>query len=184
MDALQIPSAMFIGNSFGGALTLALATQHPQRISKFVLMGSAGLDFAITPGLQAVWGYEPSPENMRRLMQTFAHDASLVTDAIVQSRFEASIRPGAQKNFARLFPEPRQAKLAALATPEAAIRNIAQPVLITHGREDTIVPVEIAYKFSSLIKQSELHVFGECGHWTQIERKFRFLQVVIPFLGR
>ena len=171
MDALDIQQARLIGNSFGGAIALALAERNPLRVSRFVLMGSAGLDFPITPGLAAVWGYEPSAHNMRQLMQTFAYNPCLVTDAIVQSRFEASIRPSAQQQFARMFPEPRQAKLSALATPESRIGEISHPALIVHGREDAIVPVELAYKFCSLLKHSELHVFGECGHWTQIEKK-------------
>jgi 2-hydroxymuconate-semialdehyde hydrolase len=182
MDALDIRQAGFIGNSFGGAIALALADRHPLRVNRLALMGSAGLDFPITPGLEAVWGYEPSAQNMRKLMQTFAYNPGLVTDAIVQSRFEASIRPGAQEQFSRLFPVPRQAKLTALATPEARIREISHPALIIHGREDAIVPVALAFKLCSLLKHAELHVFGECGHWTQIERKDRFLQVVVPFL--
>lgn len=184
MRALDIPRASFIGNSFGGALALALAARDPARVHKLVLMGSAGLQFPLTPGLEAVWAYEPSPLNMRKLMETFAYNPGLVTEAIVQSRFEASVRPGAQENFARLFPEPRQERLSALATPEQAIRAIEHPALIIHGREDSIVPVELAHRFSTLLKHSELHVFGECGHWTQIERKERFLDVVIPFLKR
>ena len=120
---------------------------------------------------------------MRRLMETFAYNAGLVTEEIVQSRYEASVRPGAQDAFARLFPEPRQQRLDALATPEATIRTIQAPVLIVHGREDVIVPVEVAYRYSALLPHSELHVFGECGHWTQIEKRDRFLEVVTPFLA-
>lgn len=183
LDALHIEKAAFIGNSYGGALSLALAARHPERVDKFVLMGSAGLKFDITPGLKAVWGYEPSMANMRKLMETFAHRTELVTDVIVKSRHEASIRPGAQEAFSRLFPEPRQSRLDALATPEDAIRGIAQRALIVHGREDAIVPVEVAYRFSRLLRYSELHVFGECGHWTQIEKRDRFLDLVLPFLA-
>jgi 2-hydroxymuconate-semialdehyde hydrolase len=184
MDALGITSAHFIGNSFGGALTLALAARRPERVDRFVLMGAAGLNFPITQGLRDVWGYTPSPANMRKLMETFAFNAGLVTDAIVQSRYEASIRPNAQENFARAFPEPRQEKLSALATPEDDLRQIKHPALIVHGREDVIVPVALASRFSSLLENSEVHIFGGCGHWTQIEKKDRFLDVVVPFLTR
>lgn len=182
MDALGIAKARFIGNSYGGALSLAVAARHPERVEKFVLMGAAGLKFEMSKGLEQVWGYQPSLENMRKLMETFAYRADLVTDVIVQSRHEASIRPGAQENFSRLFPEPRQAKLDRLATPEADIEKIEAPALIVHGREDVIVPVEVAHRYSKLLKNSEMHVFGGCGHWTQIEKRDRFLEVVVPFL--
>lgn len=182
LDALGIDRASFIGNSYGGGLSLAVAARHPERIHRFVLMGAAGLQFEISTGLEAVWGYEPSLANMRKLMETFAYDPRLVTDAIVQSRHVASTRPGAQEAYSRLFPEPRQPKLDRLATPEDDVRRIEAPALIIHGREDVIVPVAVAYRFSALLRHSELHVFGECGHWTQIEKRDRFLEIVIPFL--
>ncbi len=70
LDALHIEQADLVGNSFGGALTLALATRHPERVRKIVLMGSAGTDFTLTRELDAVWGYEPSIENMRTIVET------------------------------------------------------------------------------------------------------------------
>lgn len=182
MDAMGVERASFIGNSFGGGLSLAVAARHPRRVDRFVLMGAAGLKFEITEGLRSVWGYEPSEANMRKLMETFAYNPALVTDAIVQSRHNASIRPGSHEAYSRLFPDPRQAKLDRLATPEDDIKAIEARALIVHGREDVIVPVDVAYRFSALLRHSELHVFGECGHWTQIEKRDRFLEVVIPFL--
>jgi 2-hydroxymuconate-semialdehyde hydrolase len=182
LDVMGIEKAHFIGNSFGGALTLALATRHPQRVERIVLMGAAGLPFPITQGLLDVWGYEPSVEAMRGLMHTFAHNAGLVTEDIVRSRYEASIRPGAQEAYARLFPEPRQPKLDRLATSEDALRAMPHQVLAVHGREDVIVPLAQSIKFNQLIPNSELHVFGGCGHWTQIEKRDRFIALVTPFL--
>jgi pimeloyl-ACP methyl ester carboxylesterase len=182
LDASGIERASFIGNSYGGALTLALAARHPDRVERIVLMGAAGLSFPITPGLQDAWGYTPSLENMRGLMGTFAFNPALVTDQIVQSRYAASMRPGAQENFSRLFPPPYQRRLDGLATPEEQLKSLPHLALILHGREDRIVPPEVSHRFSRLIKRSELHVFGECGHWTQIEKKDRFLHTVLPFL--
>ena len=182
MDALGIAKAHFIGNSYGGALTLALAARHPDRVGRIVLMGAAGLRFPVTDGLAKVWGYQPSLDAMRDLMNTFAYDASLVKEEIVKSRYEASIRPGAQEAFSSLFPEPRQRWLDELATDEDALRALPHAALIVHGREDVIVPYECSVRFHQLIANSELHLFGQCGHWTQIERRERFVQLVIPFL--
>jgi len=184
LDALGIARAAFVGNSYGGALSLAIAARHPDRVERLVLMGSAGLEFEITEGLMKVWAYSPSLENMRKLMETFAHRTELVTDAIVKSRHAASIRPGAHNTYSRLFPEPLQDRLNGLATPEADVRAIPHDVLIIHGREDVIVPVDVSYRFSQLIPHSELHVFGGCGHWTQIEKKDRFVDLVLSFLDR
>jgi len=108
LDALDVERADLVGNSFGGALALALAIRHPQRVRRLVLMGSVGVPFAITPGLDAVWGYEPSLATMRALLDVFAHDTRLATDELARLRYEASIRPGFHESFAAMFPAPRQ----------------------------------------------------------------------------
>ena len=182
MDALGIAKAHFIGNSYGGALTLALAVRHPDRVGRIVLMGAAGLQFPMTDGLERVWGYQPSLDAMRDLMTTFAFDPALVKEEIVRSRYEASIRPGAQEAYSSLVPEPRQRWLDALATDEDDLRALPHRTLIIHGREDVIVPYERSVRFHQLIADSELHLFGRCGHWTQIERRERFVDLVVPFL--
>lgn len=183
MDALGIAKAHFIGNSYGGALSLAVATRHPERVGGIVLMGSAGrIDFKMTKGLEDAWGYEPSMENMRELMRTFAHDPSLVKEEIVVSRYEASVRIGAHEKYSSLFPEPRQRWLAELATDDSALSEMEHNTLIVHGREDVIVPYDVSVRFSQVIPNSELHVFSNCGHWTQIEKRDRFIELVVPFL--
>jgi len=183
MDALGIAKAHFIGNSYGGALTLAIATRHPDRVGGIVLMGSAGrAEFQLTEGLEKVWGYHPSQDNMRALMQTFAHDPALVKEEIVRSRFEASVRPGAHEKYASLFPEPRQRWLGELATSDELLRAMPHPTLLVHGREDVIVPFACSVRFHEAIPNSELHIFGGCGHWTQIEKRERFVALVTPFL--
>ena len=59
LDALGIERTDLVGNSFGGGLSLALAIAHPERVRRLVLMGSAGVSFPLTEGLDAVWGYTP-----------------------------------------------------------------------------------------------------------------------------
>jgi pimeloyl-ACP methyl ester carboxylesterase len=183
MDALGIAKAHFVGNSFGGALTLAFAARHPERVDRFVLMGAAGTEFELTPGLDAVWGYEPSLENMRVLARSFAYDQRLITEDLVRSRYEASIRPGFHEAYSSLFPAPRQRHIHALATPEARIRALQHRALIIHGRDDRIIPLSSSYRLHQLLDRSDLHVFGQCGHWTQIEKKDRFNRLVADFFA-
>jgi 2-hydroxymuconate-semialdehyde hydrolase len=182
LDALDIEQADVVGNSFGGALSLALAIRAPQRVRRLVLMGSVGVPFKITEGLDAVWGYTPSLDNMRRIMDVFAYDRSLITDELARLRYEASIRPGVQESFAAMFPAPRQAWVDAMASPEAAIRALLHETLLIHGREDRVIPLETSLTLSQWIPNSQLHVFGHCGHWTQIEHSARFNRLVKDFL--
>lgn len=183
LDALELPQVDVVGNSFGGALSLALAIRAPQRVRRLVLMGSVGVPFPITPGLDAVWGYQPSIESMRRLLDIFAYDRSLVNDELAQLRYQASIRPGFQESFGAMFPAPRQRWVDAMASPEADIRALPHHTLVVHGREDEVIPLQNSLTLAHWIPNSQLHVFGHCGHWTQIEHNARFVRLVSEFLA-
>ena len=52
-----------------------------------------------------------------------------------------------------------------------------------HGRDDRVIPLENAYRLLGLIDDSQLHVFGRCGHWTQIEHAEEFTALVGEFLA-
>lgn len=183
MDALQLDRVDLVGNSFGGGLALAMAIRHPQRVRRLVLMGSVGVPFELTPGLDAVWGYTPSFENMRGLMDLFAYDRSLVNDELAELRYRASIRPGFQESFSAMFPAPRQQGVDALCSREADIRALPHETLVIHGREDRIIPLSNALTLADWIPRAQLHVFGRCGHWTQIEHAGRFARLVGDFLA-
>ena len=182
-DALGLEQFDLVGNSFGGALSLALTIRHPHRVRRLVLMGAAGVSFPITDALDAVWGYEPSFENMRRIMDVFAYDRGLVNDQLAQLRYEASIRPGFHESYSAMFPAPRQRWVDALASKEEDIAKIDKETLVIHGRDDQVIPLQNSVRLSQLISRSQLHVFGRCGHWTQIEHSARFAQLVANFLA-
>ena len=183
LDALQIERADLVGNSFGGALALALAIRAPQRVRRLVLMGSVGVPFDITPGLDAVWGYEPSFEAMKRLLDLFAYDRTLVNDELAELRYQASMQAGYQESFAAMFPAPRQRWVDAMTSAESDIRALPHETLVIHGREDRVIPLSNSLTLAQWIPNSQLHVFGHCGHWTQIEHAARFARLVGDFLA-
>jgi 2-hydroxy-6-oxo-octa-2,4-dienoate hydrolase len=184
LDALGIERASLVGNSFGGGLGIKMAVDHPGRVDRLVLMGAMGVDFPITEGLDHVWGYQPSLENMRRTLDYFAYNRELLSDELAEVRYRAALAPGVQEAFAAMFPAPRQRWVAAMATPEDQIRAIRHETLIIHGREDQVIPLGNAYRMLDLIERSELHVFGRCGHWSQIEWAAEFNALLVRFLSR
>jgi 2-hydroxymuconate-semialdehyde hydrolase len=183
LDALGLERVSLVGNSFGGALALSLATRAPERVDRLVLMGSVGMPFAITPGLDAVWGFEPSLAAMRELLGVFAYDRSLLTDDLARSRLEAATRPGVQEAYRSMFPAPRQRSVDAMTVDEDLIRGIQVPTLLVHGRDDQVIPLATSLRLLELIEPSQLHVFGRCGHWVQLEHAEEFTRLVGDFLG-
>lgn len=182
LDALEVQRVSIVGNSFGGAIALAFAKAYPQRVNRLVLMGSAGLSFPITQGLERVWGYQPSLQAMRGLMEVFAYDHGLINDDLVRMRYEASIRDDVQSRFAKLFPAPRQEGVELLALDEDELRELPHSTLLIHGREDQVIPLELSERMLRLLPNAQMHVFGQCGHWVQIEKAQAFTRLLADFL--
>jgi pimeloyl-ACP methyl ester carboxylesterase len=183
MDTLEIPRAHLVGNSFGGAIALRIAARHPGRVAKLVLMGSMGVPFPITDGLERVWGYQPSFQNMRQVLDVFAYSRDLVNDELAEVRYRGSIQPGFQESFAAMFPAPRQRWVQAMCTPDDQIRALPHRVLIVHGRDDQVIPLQTSLRLAELIDNADLTVYSHCGHWSMIERTRDFNQQVSQFLS-
>ena len=180
LDALGLPQVALVGNSLGGRLSLELASRHPERVSRMVLMGTPGVGMTITDGLRALRAYEPSPENMRRLLlDYFAVDPSIITEDLVRIRYEASV--SSYDAYRAMFFDPRHAGNE-LGIDEDQVRGIATPTLLVHGREDKVVPAAVSWTMLGLLPAADLHVFARCGHWTQIERAAEFNDLVATFL--
>lgn len=182
LDALDIGQASIVGNSFGGAIALKLATRFPDRVDKLVLMGSMGIDFPITEGLDRVWGYQPSFENMRKVLDVFAYNRELVPDELAEVRYRASMQPGFQESYGAMFPAPRQRWVDAMRTSEEEIRALPHRTLIVHGREDKVIPVDNSLRLMGMVENGDLHVYSHCGHWVQIERSADFNRLIGDFL--
>ncbi len=120
MDTLELPTTHIVGNSFGGAIALRIATQHPDRIGKLVLMGSMGVPFPITEGLERVWGYEPSFENMRKVLDVFAYSRDLVNDNSRRYDTGAASSPASRSPLPRCSP-PRGSAGWRLCAPPRTI---------------------------------------------------------------
>lgn len=183
LDALELRQVPVIGNSLGGAIALQLAIDAPHRVSRLAVMGSVGIAHAITPALELVWGYEPSIEAMGTMTRAMPADASIVTDAMVQARYDASVTPGWQTSFRAMFPHPLQATLDAMSLDPQALRRIAVPTLLLHGREDPVIPVEGSLELVRLIPQADLRVYAGVGHWPAAERPDTYAAELSAFIA-
>jgi 2-hydroxymuconate-semialdehyde hydrolase len=183
METLEIDSYDVVGNSMGGAIAFSMAAAEPGRIGRIVAMGTMGIAAELPPGLDEVWGYEPSTESMRRLIELFAFDQSIVTDELVKLRYEASTAPGIQEAFSSMFPAPRQRWLDDLALSKDELAAIRQPVLLVHGWNDRVVPRTSSLALMDILPDVRLHAFGQCGHWVMIEQTKPFNELVARFLS-
>ncbi|MEW2165618.1 alpha/beta hydrolase [Streptomyces sp. NPDC007084] len=183
LDTLGVDSVDVIGNSMGGAIALSLALARPRSVRRIVLMGPMGVAMTLPTGLDTVWSYSPDPENMRRVIDLFAYDKSLITDDLIQLRYQASLEPTVRDSWAAMFPPPRQRWVDDLSLSGVELAAVEQPVLMVHGRDDRVVPWrDSSEPLLAALPDSRLHLLSGCGHWTMIEKTADFLGVVGAFL--
>lgn len=187
MDQLEIERAHLVGNSMGGAVGLHLLDRRPERFEKVVLMGAAGVPFELTPDLDAGWGFydDPSAERMESLLRAFVYDVDIIGDDIAQiaaERREAAMDERVRRSFEAMFPAPRQQHIDAIALAPEALAAIPHDTLLIHGAADQIVPAATSLHLLEHLPKAQLHLFGDCRHWVQIERRDAFHTLVFAFL--
>ncbi|WP_280296158.1 4,5:9,10-diseco-3-hydroxy-5,9,17-trioxoandrosta-1(10),2-diene-4-oate hydrolase [Nocardia abscessus] len=190
LDHLEITSRVhLLGNSLGGGAAVRFALDYPDRAGKLVLMGPGGLStnlFAPDPTegvkLLSKFNYEPTRENLAAFLRIMVFDQSLVTDELIEERFASASTPEA------LAATRAMGKSFASADFEKGMLwrdayKLRQPVLLIWGREDRVNPLDGALVATKLIPRAQLHVFGGCGHWAQLEKFHEFNRLAIDFLA-
>lgn len=191
LDELRIDRIHLLGNSLGGGTAMRLALEHPDRVGRLVLMGPGGLSLNLfhadpTEGVQRLmdFGANPTREALRAFISTMVVNQALVTDELVEERFADATAPGAQEAMRQMgmsFWNPETAEDGMLWREAHKLRK---HTLLTWGREDRVNPLDGAMVALKLIPKAQLHVFGNCGHWAQIEAAEEFAEITTAFLAR
>lgn len=187
MDYNNIETANLVGNSMGGVVTLNALLYDSERFDKVVLMGSGGgaASGGPTPEIVRMTNFfkDPTIQAFRNLVTWFMYDESVVQEEferIVKTRYENIMQPEVRELYPTLFPTmPHE-----LTIPPSALRRIKQPTLLIHGYEDQFVPRESSLAVLEHIPNAELVLLKQCGHWVQIEKFDRFVQLVEQFFGQ
>jgi 4,5:9,10-diseco-3-hydroxy-5,9,17-trioxoandrosta-1(10),2-diene-4-oate hydrolase len=193
LTGLGIGRVHLVGNSLGGGTAVRFALRYPERAGRLVLMGPGGLNLNVfapepTEGVRRLMEFPappgPSRDKLAAFLRTLVLDQRLVTDDLIDERYAAASDPGAVAAMASMgasFADPASAEEGLLWREAHRLR---QPVLLIWGREDRVNPLDGALVALKLIRRAQLHVFGGCGHWAQLEKFDEFNELVLGFLER
>jgi len=170
--------AHVVGMATGGAAAIALAVDHPEVVDRLVLVSSAGglPLFSTMPseGQKVIRDYPrgegPTREKMRAYLDMIMYDSSLITDELIEERYQASLT-GAPAEGASTT-EPLWQRLG----------EITAPTLVIWGRDNRVQGFDNGLFMLQRIPDVELHVFGRTGLWVPYERARRFESLVDDFL--
>ncbi len=191
LDELAIDKVHLVGNSLGGGTAVRFALGHPERAGRLVLMGPGGLSLNVlapdpTEGVKRLAEFAappgPSREKMAAFLRTLVFDQRLVTEELIDERFAAACDPESLAAMASLgasFFDPAWYEDGLLWREAHRLRH---RVLLIWGREDRVNPVDGALVALKMIRRAQLHVFGGCGHWVQLEKFDEFNRLALGFL--
>ncbi len=195
VDALQLDTVDIVGNSMGGGVAISYAIAHPEKVRRLVTIGGLGTNL-LSPGpaegirLLQEFTENPSRESLVRWLHSMVYDPAVVTEELIEERWELAADPESLASARRMYSREAFAGMiqamqaAKWPQPWATMHRVAAPTLITWGRDDRVSPLDMALIPMRTIPNAEFHVFPNCGHWTMIEAKDAFENVVLGFLRR
>lgn len=187
LDALEIEEFHLLGNSLGGAAAIGMVLQRPERVKRLVLMAPGGgwLSFGPTPteGQKMMFRYYagdgPSVKKMKDFVRVMVANPKNFTEEDIRKRYEGSLDESHIAFYHRY--NAAFAKRRGMDPLWRDVHKIKLPVLLLWGREDRTITLDGAQVMLKQIRNVELHVFGDCGHWVQLEKQKRFERLVIDF---
>ncbi|MBB3601625.1 4,5:9,10-diseco-3-hydroxy-5,9,17-trioxoandrosta-1(10),2-diene-4-oate hydrolase [Mycolicibacterium sp. BK556] len=188
-DHLKIERADLVGNSLGGGTAVRFALDNPKRAGRLVLMGPGGLSVNLfapdpTEGVKLLGRFtaDPTRENMEKFLRIMVFDQKLITPELVEERFAIASTPESLA-AARAMGKSFAGADFELGMMWRDVYKLRQRVLLIWGREDRVNPLDGALVALKQIPRVQLHVFGQCGHWAQLEKFDEFNKLTVDFLG-
>ncbi len=185
LDALGVKKAALVGHSQAGTVAVALALQHPSRISHVIVLGTGSL-LPPLPGSpprpeRNVPDREPSLGDTRAALEATLVHRELATDEAVALRH--GFCTGAQ--FAAAV-----ARAAAKEPPGAGpalwerLTTLSVPLLMIYGRQDRAQALERATLLKEKYPQLDLRLIDDCHHLVPWDAADEFARLTIEFLNR
>jgi len=181
LDCAGVDKCTVVGNSLGGAIAIGLALDYPDLVEKLILMAPGGLselaEYQKMPGMQKVFqvfgsGEPVTPTIMKDLFATgLMYDASYATDELVAERMQ-------------IMQIMNGHVMATMNIPVLTDRldELRCPVLGFWGMNEQMMPENGIMAMAHNIKQLQLVLLTECGHWVMVEHEALFNRQCLGFL--
>jgi len=194
VDTLGLERFFIMGNSQGAWIAAKYAILHPDRVEKMVLVASGsiadamGIEEKPTPAMAALTGYDFTRPGMVRLLEALVTDHSRITDELVDSRYQASIRPGVREAM-----KQHRDGMAVLKSPamrwnydmRVSLPAITKeiPTILFWGENDKFAPVHLGHQLEPMLPDVKFHFIANAGHQAQTDRPDVMAPTIRAFLG-
>ena len=189
------------GNSMGGGVTWRYTLAHPEKVEAMLLIDSSGLPqfrqqleakanqldqetkeapvfFSLMrkPWFRTIAKYIDPYWMTKQGVNSAYNYSPVVTEELIQRYYELALRDGS-----------RDATLSRFGTYNTTedpvdIARFSVPALIMWGREDSVIPLDVAELFDDALEQSSLVIYDNVGHIPMEEIPDRSAEDVSTFL--
>jgi len=187
LDHLGLGRVRLAGHSYGGGLALYLASRHPERIDRLLLIDNT-LPIYASQRRKGLFRW-------RWIAGMAAHTFALTDKVIERGLKEAyfddtKVTPELVRDYAaRLRIEGVTDAFFGLVGPSKEppyridLAKVEIPTLVLWGAEDRLIEAVAAEKTSSRLPAARFVVLPACGHTPMEECPEAFLEAALPFLS-
>ncbi|MGI9433992.1 MAG: acetoin dehydrogenase dihydrolipoyllysine-residue acetyltransferase subunit [Geminicoccaceae bacterium] len=166
MDKQTIEKAHLVGHSMGGATSLALALDNPDRVASATLIAPAGLGDEINMDYINGFIEQKRAKKLRAVLELLVADPNAITtemiDEVIKFKRVDGVGQALEKLRDGLMPGGRQAMLL-----KDRLSSLAAPIRVIWGKEDKILPANHA---DGLPDNVEVVLYDQTGHMPHMER--------------
>lgn len=178
-DALGLERFALVGHSYGGGLSLWIASRHPQRLTSLTLVDSTLPSYS-TERRSALASARPVVSlflrtamlrewTVRRALRRSLYDDAEVTDELVREYLRRVRVEGVIEAF--------QGLTAPIEGPEPTVEleALAVPTLVVWGADDELLAADLGARAAARIPGARFVALDRCGHAPMEERPAEFL---------
>ena len=167
ISKLGLEKVIVIGHSFGGRIAIKLASKNPKFLQGIVLVDSAGfvdktllnkLKRIIAKPLRPIFKLKPFHGLRKSIYRLIGSEDYIAT-------------PLLRETYLKIIGEDLSGDM----------KRIDTLTMIIWGAQDKDTPLKHAHKMNESIKNSELVVLEEAGHFSFLDKKEEFLEALRDF---
>jgi pimeloyl-ACP methyl ester carboxylesterase len=192
LDALGLTRADVLGFSLGGMVAQVIALKRPPLLRRIILTGTGpegGVGVAMDrPELLKIFVDQKMPPS-EKLVKLFFETTE--TSQSAGRQFVQRLARRTEDKDTPTTAEAAGAQLAAMAAwaksggePHADLKKITQPVLVTNGNNDTMIPTVNSFTLSAHLPNAQLIIYPDSGHGALFQHAGAFTSHVSEFLDR
>lgn len=182
MERLGIVRAPLVGHSMGGTVSLSVAIQYPERVSKVVVIGSPIVGSSLALPLKLA-GYRPIAVLLFTFMGLFRLGMRIASPLICRDpRFPTMM----DNDLSRTTLESFLLSIASLRRTDLRpmLSQVKVPVMGMYGDRDNIVHPLQWQPLQAGVAQTRIERFPKAGHFIMLDDPPRFMQTLKSFLDQ